>query len=452
MNNKIIMKNNIFAILLTGAIVMFGCKKPLDVQPTQSIDESVALKTNSDVQVALVGSYADMGAADLYGGRVYVNTELLGNSNDLSWAGTFQGLTQIFNKTIPVDNGFVAGTWLASYRTINDVNNVLSALAVVNANQANRVEGEAKFIRGTVYFDLVRLYGKSWNDGTPANNPGVPLILTPTKSITPSSNVARSSVMQVYDQVIKDLTEAEAKLPDANGFFATKNAAAAMLSRVYLQKGDYTNALQEANKVIISNRQSLNSNYADEFPSNPNGPIAVGNTQEDIFMIQVNATQGVNDFNTFFSVYGRGDIGITNNHVALYEPGDQRLTLIDVNALVSAKFDNAYGNVHISRLAEMYLTRAESNFRLGSAVGATALDDINRIRSRVGLPALLVVTLANILKERKLELAFEGFVLHDAKRLQNNVGALPYNSTKLIYPIPDREIRVNSSLVQNAGY
>ena len=450
MNNKIIMKNNIFAILLTGAIVMFGCKKPLDVQPTQSIDESVALKTNSDVQVALVGSYADMGAADLYGGRVYVNTELLGNSNELIWSGTFPGLTQIFNKTIPVDNGFVAGTWLTGYRTINDVNNVLSALAVVNANQLNRVEGEAKFIRGTVYFDLVRLFGKAWNDGTPANNPGVPLVLTPTKSITSASNVARSSVMQVYDQVIKDLNEAEAKLPVANGFFATKNAAAAMLSKVYLQKGDYVNALQAANRVIISNKQLLNPNYADEFPSNPNGPVALGNTQEDIFMIQVNATQGVNDFNTFFSLNGRGDIGITNNHVALYEAGDQRLSLIDVD--VTTKFDNAYGNVHISRLAEMYLTRAESNFRLGSAVGATALDDINKIRNRVGLPSLLVVTLANILKERRLELAFEGFALHDAKRLQNNVGALPFNSTKLIYPIPDREIRVNSSLVQNAGY
>lgn len=444
------MKNNIFAILLASFILLFGCKKPLDVQPTQSIDESAALQTNSDVQVALVGSYSDMGAADLYGGRVYVNTELLGNSNEISWSGTFQGLTQIFNKTIPVDNGFVTNTWLTGYRTINDVNNVLSALGVVNANQKNRIEGEAKFIRGTVYFDLVRLFGKAWNDGTPANNPGVPLVLTPTKSITQESNVARSSVMQVYDQVIKDLTDAEAKLPVSNGFFATRNAAAAMLARVYLQKGDFANALQAANRVIISNRYSLNPNYADEFPNNPNGPVAFGNTPEDIFMIQVNATQGVNEFNTFFSLNGRGDITVTNNHLALYEAGDQRKSLFDVD--VTTKFDNAYGNVHISRLAEMYLIRAESNFRLGSAVGASALDDVNIIRNRAGLPSLLVVTLDNILKERKLELAFEGFALHDAKRLQKNVGALPFTSTKLIYPIPDREIRVNSSLVQNAGY
>ena len=444
------MKNKIFALLLTGSVLVFGCKKPLDVQPVQSIDESVALKTNADVQVALVGSYSDMGAADLYGGRVYVNTELLGNSNEISWSGTFQGLTQIFNKAIPIDNGFISNTWLTGYRTINDVNNVLSALSVVTPNQVNRVEGEAKFIRGTVYFDLVRLYGKAWNDGTPASNPGVPIVLTPTKSITAASNVARSTVTQVYDQVIKDLMDAEAKLPVSNGFFATRNAATAMLARVYLQKGDYANALQAANKVIISNRQSLNTNYADEFPNDPNGPVALSNTQEDIFMIQVNATQGVNDFNTFFSLNGRGDITITNNHLALYEPGDQRKSLFDID--VTTKFDNAYGNIHISRLAEMYLIRAESNFRLSSAIGVTPLADVNRIRNRAGLPSLLVVTLANILKERKLELAFEGFVLHDAKRLQNNVGALLYNSTKLVYPIPDRERRVNTNLVQNAGY
>jgi len=444
------MKNKIFALLLTGSVLVFGCKKPLDVQPVQSIDESVALKTNADVQVALVGSYSDMGAADLYGGRVYVNTELLGNSNEISWAGTFQGLTQIFNKAIPIDNGFVSNTWLTGYRTINDVNNVLSALSVVTPNQVNRVEGEAKFIRGTVYFDLVRLYGKAWNDGTPASNLGVPIVLTPTKSITAASNVARSTVTQVYDQVIKDLMDAEAKLPVSNGFFATRNAATAMLARVYLQKGDYANALQAANKVIISNRHSLNANYADEFPNDPNGPVALSNTQEDIFMIQVNATQGVNDFNTFFSLNGRGDITITNNHLALYEPGDQRKSLFDID--VTTKFDNAYGNIHISRLAEMYLIRAESNFRLSSAIGVTPLADVNRIRNRVGLPSLLVVTLANILKERKLELAFEGFILHDAKRLQNNVGALLYNSTKLVYPIPDRERRINTNLVQNAGY
>ena len=448
------MKNKTFALFLSVSVLVFGCKKPLDVELTQSIDVSDALKTNGDVQGALVGAYSDMGAADLYGGRVYLNTELLGNTNEIRWTGTFQGLTQIFNKTIPVDNGFVTNTWLAGYRAINDANNVLSALGLVNANQANRVEGEAKFLRGTVYFDLVRLYGKAWNDGTPANNPGVSLILTPTNLITTANNVSRSSVAQIYDQVIKDLTVAEAKLPAFNSIFATQNAASAMLARVYLQKGDYINALKASDKVIASNIQSLNTVYGDEFPTNPNGPVALGNTKEDIFMIQVNATQGVNDFHTFFSTTGRSDIKITNNHLGLYEAGDKRFDLFyDVNGRIfTGKFENAYGNVHIIRLAEMYLIRGECNFRLGTTLGGPPEDDVNIIRNRAGLPSLLVVTLADILKERKLELAFEGFALHDAKRLQNNVGALPFNSTKLIYPIPDREIRVNSSLVQNAGY
>ena len=80
------------------------------------------------MQVALVGSYADLGKSDLYGGHVFVNPDLLGDDNELIWTGTFQGMTQIFNKTIPVDNGFMTNTWLAGYTAINDVNNVLSAL------------------------------------------------------------------------------------------------------------------------------------------------------------------------------------------------------------------------------------------------------------------------------------------------------------------------------------
>lgn len=448
------MKNKIFATIIFSIVVTGSCKKALDTTPTQSISEDVALKTSSDVQVALVGSYADMGVANLYGGRVYLNTELLGDNNELIWSGTFQGLTQIFNKSIPVDNGFITNTWLTGYNTINDVNNVLGALNVVIANQKDRVEGEAKFIRGTVYFDLVRLFAKAWNDGTPASNPGVPIVLLPTRSITAASQVARNKVSEVYDQVIKDLTEAEAKLPATNSFFATKYAAAAMLARVYLQKGDYTNAVQAANRVISSNKYSLNANYADEFPFSPNGPVPISNTKEDIFAMQVNATQGVNDFNTFFSSKGRGDISINDNHLGLYEPGDERLSIFynDGGSIYTGKFENGYGNVHVSRLAEMFLIRAESNFQLSSAIGDTPLNDINRIRNRVGLSAFITVNLAQILKERKLELAFEGFNLHDVKRLQGSVGALAWNSTKLVYPIPDREIKVNSSLTQNAGY
>ena len=449
------MKYKLINIFLFSTLLFTACDKKLDTTPTQSIDAATALGTSDDVQVALVGSYSALGAADFYGGRAFVGPDLLGNSNEIDWSGTYQGFTQIYNKTIPVDNGFVTDTWLTGYIAINDVNNVLGAIGVVNAGIKDRVQGEAEFIRGSSYFDLVRLFGKAYNDGDPATNPGVPVVLIPTESVTDASKVSRNTIAEVYAQVITDLTDAEAKLPLSNGFYATTNAASAMLARVYLQKGDYAKALAEADKVISSGKYSLTNTYADAFPY-LNPPAPVSNTTEDIFAMQVTTSSGFNGFQEFYSADGRGDITINDAHLALYETDDDRLNLFYTSggSTFTGKFDNLYGNVHIIRLAEMYLIRAEANFRLGTTTGATPLDDINTIRERVLLPDLTPaqLTLAAILKERKLELAFEGFTLHDAKRLEMSVGILPWNSPKLIYPIPKREIVVNPNLSQNEGY
>ncbi|GAC1586795.1 MAG: RagB/SusD family nutrient uptake outer membrane protein [Ginsengibacter sp.] len=439
------MKNKLL-IILTLFIAATACNKKLDITPTQSIDEVNALNSNSGVLTALNGAYANLGAAAFYGGDVFLYSDLLGDAGELKWSGTFQGLTQIYNKAIPKNNGFVTTTWLQGYRVINDVNNVLSALPVVDATAKDRVEGEAKFIRGSVYFDLVRLFAKAYNDGTPASNPGVPLVLTPTRGITADNNVKRNTVEEVYKQVIKDLSDAEAKLPAVTSVYATKNAAAAMLARVYLQKADYLAAEQAANRVIQSGQFKLATTFAGAF--NP------ANTVEDIFAMQVSTTQGVNDFYTFYSASGRGDIDIKAAHLAMYEAGDARRAFFYVSggSVYTSKHNNRFGNVRILRLAEMYLIRAEANFRLGTADGDTPLNDINRIRARAALPPLVVVTLADILKERKLELAFEGQTLNDVKRLQGNVTLIPWNSPKLIFPIPDREIIANPNLTQNEGY
>lgn len=449
------MKNIFYkTFVYTLLLATFACSKKLDTKPTQSIDQSVALNTSSDVLVALTGAYADLGTATFYGGYPFIASELLANSGELNWSGTFQSFTQINNKTIPVDNSFVSNTWLAGYSAINDVNNVLSALSVVDASKVDRVEGEAKFIRAAVLFDLVRLYAKSWNDGDATANDGVPIILTPTLAITADNQVKRAKVSEVYAQILKDLTDAEAKLPAKNSFYATKAGASAMAARVYLQKGDYTNAVQAANRAITvgtSNGISLKAAYADAFPN-----TVSGNTTEDIFAMQVTNSSGNNSFQTFFSANSRGDIQINPAHTALYETGDARLGLFynSGGSRYTGKFDYIYGNVRIIRLAEMYLIRAESNFRLNTATGDAPLNDINLIRARVKLPALtpVTLTLAAILKERKLELAFEGAALHDIKRTQGNVAALPWNSTKLVYPIPARELRANPNLTQNAGY
>nr|WP_281171861.1 RagB/SusD family nutrient uptake outer membrane protein [Eisenibacter elegans] len=106
----------------------------------------------------------------------------------------------------------------------------------------------------------------------------------------------------------------------------------------------------------------------------------------------------------------------------------------------------------IMRLAEMYLIRAEANFRLGTGSGATPLEDLNRIRNRAGLASLLSVTLDNILLERRLELAFEGVRIHDIKRLQGVTGTFLWNDNRLVLPIPLRETNANPNLKQNLGH
>src|ERR1700712_1479288 len=159
------MKINISTLLLSAVtVLLFSCSKQLDTSPYNNIDQNNALKTSSDVEGLLVGAYGDLGATDLYGGGAFVTADLLADYNEIYWTGTYQGMTQIKNKAIPIDNSFVEGTWTESYKTINDVNTVLDALSLVSPVKKDRVEGEAKFIRGSVYFDLVRLFAKSWND------------------------------------------------------------------------------------------------------------------------------------------------------------------------------------------------------------------------------------------------------------------------------------------------
>ena len=438
-----------------GIATLSACDKRLDVKPVNALPAESAINNSNDVEALLKGAYELSGDQYLYGGGFQYYSDFLGDDGEIQFAGTYTQPKEIFIKRILVNNSFVSFTWANAYRTINVANTVLGNISKVTAANTNAVTGGAKFLRGSLYFDLVRLYGKAWNDGTPATNPGVVLVLAPTNTAEPATalNVTgkapRNSVAEIYTQVIKDLLDAEQLLPASNGIFANKYAASAMLSRVYLQQGRYAEAAIEADKVIQSGAFSLVSSYADEF-------FNKANTSEDIYAIQLTTQSGTNDLNTFYSSNGRGDVAVLDTHLALYDSGDDRLKLFNTSngpdAALTLKFDNTHGNIHLIRLAEMYLTRAEGNFRAGTSVGATPLADINQVRARVALAPLTMVSLTTILNERHLELAFEGFLLHDLKRNASSVSSLPYNSPKLIFPIPQRETDLNSNLAQNTGY
>jgi hypothetical protein len=451
----------LLTVLVASGMLLSGCEKRLDIGPYQSISENQALNTEGDVNVTLIGAYDGMQSAAAYGGEIQVLNDLIGNSTDILFTGTFAGLNDAYNGLMVSNNSFATGTWAACYNTINRANNVLSAVDKVTSSPANknRVEGEALFIRASMYFELVRLFAKTVGDGDFNANPGVPVVLTPTRGVTDEDYRPRASVKAVYDQIIADLTKAESLLPTSNGFRATRWSASAQLSRVYLMLKNYAEAGNAANRVLAGSGRTLNSDFTRLWYTFING----GGTMpsEYLFGIKMTTQDGTNAMNTYYGrtigsipgTAGRSDCKIRPAHIAQYEAGDRRnFFILSGGSNYTQKHLDRFGDVPVIRLAEMFLTRAECNFRNNTAVGAAPLTDVNAIRTRAGLAPLTAVTLNAITRERYLELAFEGHNLQEAKRLQRNVGTFAWNSPKLIMPIPQREMDVNKKLVQNEGY
>jgi hypothetical protein len=460
-SNPITNMKKIYILILT--VVLGACAGELDLKPQQSLDESVAMSNDSNIKKALLGAYdglsgynANLAApqfGSLWGGDTFLYSELLASDGEISWVGTFNQPREVFGKKMLTNNSYIRNNWTGGYYTINICNNIIESIANVLPADQNRVRGEALFIRAAVYFELVRFFGLPYSAGNTTTNLGVPIVLTPTKAITGESLVARATVEEVYQQVISDLTTAESLLPEENDVFASKGAAAAILSRVYLGMADYANARDAANRVLESGVYSLTEDYDLAFNNSEN-------STEDIFAVQVNAQDGNNNMQLYWSVPdfgGRdGDVVINDKHLDLYENGDTRLDLFyeGNGAIRSGKWKMQFTVLPVVRLAEMYLTRAEANFRLGTVVGDLPLNDINLIRDRVELPELTPaqLTLDAILMERKLELAHEGSAIHDLKRLKGEADGFAYDANAMVFPIPIREINANINLRQNFGY
>jgi hypothetical protein len=447
---KYIKSNGLLALLL---LFTFACGDRLNVEPTQNVDEDQALASDQSVKVTLVGAYDAMSNVNLYGGAIQYSGEFLGDDREVVFGGTFSTLDELWRKSITTTNTVILNIWTNAYRTINIANNVLGALDKVNQADRAKVEGEALFIRGAMYFELVKMFGKTWDEGSNSGAPGVPLVLTPTRVVTEADNKPRNTVGEIYTQVIADLTKAEQQLPITNGIYANRFAPAAMLSRVYLMQGNFAAARDAANRVITSGRFVPVRAFGDAFVEG-----AADYAREHIFRVTITDQDGTNAMNTYYAssaFQGRGDVRIQTKHLALYETGDLRRDFFyrtGINTFTS-KHRDLYGDVPVLRITEMLLTRAEANFRLNTQVGASPAADLNLIRQRAGLPALTSLTLAAILRERKLELAFEGQQVHDLRRTRTSVNAtFPYNSDRLVLPIPQREIDTNKSLVQNTGY
>jgi tetratricopeptide (TPR) repeat protein len=439
-----------YTFLLGLALLTFtACEDRLELQPAQSIDGSLATATEANVQNILIGAYAEAGKDESYGGQLQIMADLLGGGDLINWVGTFIDPRQVINKNMLTDNGFITLFWNNHYATINQANLVLDNLDVVTSSDEtrNRIEGEARFLRGLCYFDLVRHFAY--------DDMGVPLRTTGISDYSVNLAIDRASTSAVYDLILGDLNQAVSLLPETNSFFADRYSAQALLARVHLQLGNYADARDAANSVIENSDHSLEASYADAFNNDSDGA-------EDVFAFQVTSQDGQNDLINHYADEGNGgrggDIPIPDAFLDLFEEGDFRGTFFYESAQsgdrLTGKYTNQFGNIPLIRLAEVHLIRAETNLREGTEVGLAPVDEINAIRTRSGASAITTEELDVdfILEERKRELAYEGFFIHDVVRTGGSVDGIPAGDERLTMPIPQSEIDTNTDIQQNPGY
>lgn len=462
------MKANKIILYLFFVAFFASCENELDIDPKQREDANTTLSTETGVTNVLTGTYALAANGNAYGGRILLYADLLGvsgslNTTDLRWRGSYPELTQMYNKAMLSDNAIIEGTYSRCYEIINATNTVIENIDKVKdpTRQAVMV-GEASFLRSLAYFDLVRFFAKPFVAGQANNQLGVVIRPNAIYNFNVDLSKERSSVDEVYKVILDGLNLAYTNLPAQNSFYADKYAAKALLARVYLQQGNYAMARDAANDVITNSTHGLSTNYAAAFNHDTD-------QTEDVFSIQITKQTGVNDVNTFYESAnngGRGgDFSIRDHYLEKFSSPDDRATFNYENEangrILTSKFIDQFANVGVIRLAEMYLIRAEANFRENTVIGDTPLNDINTIRTRAKATNLSTITLDAILLERELELGMEGFLIHDIKRTKRSIdiskdgdgsSLLLYDSNKLVFPIPLKETDANKKITQNPGY
>ncbi len=261
------MKNNIYTYILTLTI-MFGLLScELDRSPFNTIEREDVYSSANALEALTLGNYAILKGKGIADGYSWVNNfyrfaEYPSDNVALS-GSTSDPLMFIYNYKRQTTGYRKQSLWTSSYKTIVGCNTVIEGAEEGQTAEIDHMIGQNYFLRGMVYFYLTNIFGRPYNQD-PASNLGVPLKLTTDVNDLP----IRSSVKDCYNQVVSDLKKAEELMTiEQTASYATKEAAQALLSRVYLYMEDNESAIEYADKVINSNRYSLLSK--DDFKKYP---------------------------------------------------------------------------------------------------------------------------------------------------------------------------------------
>lgn len=467
------------AILMTAS----SCSDSfLDEAPTTAISVEHAIKTDGDMLEATAGMYRILQSYYLFGRNATVFGDMLADNVYLSSSNSSRLLTQN-NYTFVAGNAETRLLWSQAYFAILQANRIIGSAIAENDN-VKQLKGEAYTVRALCYLNLV-----NWFATPHTVNPaavGVPLVTVSTDIAGALILPARNTVAEVYAQIISDLETAYKLLPAGtptihvdNTNFISKYAVKALEARAQLYKGDYQKAkdaallvVQNGNFTLAANKTVFNNYWASTLPRT--------DKLETIFEINNSATanNGVEGMDYMYSKSGLGDLLVTDDTYALYSATDVRKVLITDGKRGSDQvyFVNKYQNVtntdrdeiKMLRYAEVLLTLAESNARLGDV--PNALLYLNQVAQNRD-PELAAYSYSGnalieaILLERRKELAFEGLRFFDLTRInvdftRQNMGAkaaaiypkVLKTDFRRLQPIPELEIAANPNVVQNPGY
>jgi starch-binding outer membrane protein, SusD/RagB family len=405
------------------------------------------------------------------------NVTLSGTTSDpLFFAATREHYPTMENSTY---------VWYVAYKIINTANQNIESVAEGTSAANDYLLGENYFLRGMAYFDLLRMFAKPYSHGT--ENDGVILRL----SSSGPDNMARATVGESYDQVEKDLLKAAELMATGQRRgveYGSKEAAWALLSRLYLYMEKNDKAIEFSTKVIDSPLFALEpaGSYLELFWN-------TYTSDESIFVIKhlLQDDRGTGSIGSMYLTdgIGWGEVYVSEPLRLLLEthPEDVRNTLIKpqykadgitvetrngIPKYFITKHSYQDGVVtlnspHVVRLAEMYLNRAEAYAKSGQ--NQLALDDANVIRARAGISGGDLYSLGDlqgaatvldaVLQERRMELAYEGHRSIDVYRNKQSMnrnfpGVQPHevinwDDPRNIYFIPQDELFYNELASQN---
>lgn len=503
-----LMKKKITESTLCGIACLLLAACDLDYAPENTLVDEKVYKTERTSEAALLGAYVRLNV--LLSGAPqdqnnYSNTGywfLLADigTDNLKARSSATGFIAVENGTYTTSehDGMLYNIWQWGYNAIDMTNNVIVGIGEFGAYDETTMRqhvAEAKFIRAYCYLALLSAFGDKALLGSDSGQ-GVVLRLEPYGGYNPDDIQGRAINAECWAQIIKDLEEAIADLPDdvpaiANRVRANKAVAEALLSRIYLYKGTYTANADELQKARDHAKAALDvqgytftaasSEFSTAlFPSNEysqSSSYPDPTTRSDELLFFEPSRIYTDNYPNGMSYYRKTSYYIPQTMPSLYDADDVRRSYLIWNGskseytsdLTSAKYSGGtYDDVIYIRRAELMLTYAETLVRTGGSVSAEAVSLLNQVHQRAyanGDPDYTTTVntsmgvdafLRECLKERNRELAYEGHYRWDLMRTNNLLGDSTLGMLDPVrwnLPVPDYEVRISyGKITQNSGY